>query len=267
MSIEKSKPAACATVVESVFSDLRSSQGEFENLFSDIFDQLESLSLELFARHKCLELSTRHQAEREADGGEHEGLFRESLEGLQTEIRQFGTEFHAMREDAERSKAESRQFQEKVQEHLERLTNASAEMAARQWSAGQDEQLAQMLETTRQQEAAWRQDRAGLEAELEAARQRALQQSGALAEQRSLAAQQQAELAGELKRMRSLLEGILKQMNQPLGADAGDPTSSSSENAALASMLAQFEVLQRDLAQRRAGRQTNTPTNQHAVTA
>jgi chromosome segregation ATPase len=260
MSSEKPKTASCLSVVESVFTDLRSSHGELENMFGDMFDQLESLSLELFARHKCLELSSRHEAERETDG-EHERRFQECLTGLHAEIGQICAEFHAMREDAERSKAESRQFQEKVQEHLERLTGALAELATRPWSAGQDEQLAQILESTRQQEAAWRQDRAGLEAELEAARQRAQAQSEALAEQRSAAAQQQAELSGELKRMRSLLEGILKQMHQPSSTDTGDPTASSSENAALASMLAQFEVLQRDLAQRRAVRQTGTPTN------
>jgi hypothetical protein len=264
MSSEKSKAASCLSVVESVFSDLRSSHGELENMFGDLFDQLESLSLELFARHKCLELTTQHQAEREIDG-EHEQRLHECVEGLRAEIGQACAEFRAIREDADRSKAESHQFQEKVQAHLERLTGALAELATRQWSAGTEEQLAQILETTRQQEAAWRQDRAGLEAELEAARQRALEQSEALAVQRSAAAQQQAELSGELKRMRSLLEGILKQMHQPAGAEAGDPAASS-ENAALASMLAQFEILQRDLAQRRAGRQTNAPANQHAAT-
>jgi DNA repair exonuclease SbcCD ATPase subunit len=265
--MDKSNPASCLAVVESVFSDLRSSQGELEIHFSELFDQLESMSLELFARHKCLELSTQHRPERNGDGGEHERRFREFLEGVQTEMQRVGTEFRAMREDVDRNQADSRQFQESVREELQRLAGAAAELAARQWSAGNDEQLAEALETTRRQEAAWRQDRAGLEAELDAARQHALQQSEALAEQRCLATQQQAELAGELKRMRSLLEGILKQMNQPLGGDGGEAASSSSENAALASMLAQFEILQRDLAQRRAGRQTNTPTNQRGATA
>jgi len=293
VSVELSNP----TSVQSVFSDLRGAQDEFANSFSEVFDQLESLSLELFARHKCLELSSQRQAEQETGGAEHERQVHESLDELrelastvrsaheesaqvwseisathqqfvrehaelhesQEEMRRIGAEFRAMREDVERERAESRQVQASIQEHLQRLASVTAEALAAQPPSGQDEQLSQVLEATRQQQAAWQQDRAGLEAELEAERQRAAQQNEDLAEQRRLVAQQQAELAGELKRMRSLLEVILNHMNRPsANAATGKPASSSSEDAALGSVLAQFEMLQRDLAQRRADGQKST---------
>ena len=48
--------------VESAHIDLdefRATHDEFTAFFGDVFDQLQCLSLELFARHKCLEVSTR----------------------------------------------------------------------------------------------------------------------------------------------------------------------------------------------------------------
>ena len=292
MSAELPEPTSCLTSVQSALSDLRGTHDEFANFFGDAFDQLESLSLELLARHKCLELGTQHQAEHEAAGAEHERQFRECLEELRElkakiqsaheetvrigsetsavhqqflqehaevretreEIRRISTEFRAMREGVEQDRVESRQRQETIQEHLQRLASISADSAAAQSLSHHDEQLSEVLEATRQQQAAWQQDRAGLEAKLEAERQRSAQQNEVLAEQRRLAAQQQAELAGELKRMRSLLEVLLSHMNKPFGANTnGDNQASSSENAAVESVLAQFEMLQRDLAERRAG--------------
>lgn len=297
MSAKLPEPTSCSESVQSAFGDLRGTQNELDNVFGDVFDQLESLSLELFARHKCLELSTQHQAQHETAGAEHGRQFHECLEELrelqakvlsaheeaervwseisathqqfrqehvelhetQEEMRRISTELHTMCEGVERDRVELRQMRESVQEHLQRLASVSAESAA-QSSSGHDEQFAQVIEATRQQQAAWQNDRVGLAAELEAERQRTAQQNETLAEQRCLAAQQQAELAGELKRMRSLLEILLNQMNQPFGAntDNGNKTSSSSENAALESVLRQFEMLQRDLAQRRADRLKDT---------
>jgi chromosome segregation ATPase len=252
----------------------------------------ESLMLELFTRHKCLESRIQHQAEYDATGAEYERPFRECLEELRAleakvhsaheetariwpeistahqqflqehaelhetreEIRRISTEFCAMCEGVEQDRVESRQRQESIQEHLQRLASISADPAAAQSLSNHDEQLSQVLEANRQQQAAWQQDRAGLEAKLEAERQRSVQQNEALAAQRQLAARQQAELAGELKRMRSLLEVLSIHMNRPFGANTdGDNQTPSSENAAVESVLAQFEMLQRDLAERRAG--------------
>ncbi len=233
-------------------------------------------------------MSSQKRAENGADNAEHERQFHECLEklealeskvcsahgetvqslsevsaayqqllqerhGSQEEIRQIGTEFRAMCDSVEQDRAESRKARASIQEHLQRLASGLAE-AAGQSSSPRDEELAQVLEATRQQQVAWQEDRAQLQAELEAERQRTAQQSEALADQHHLAAQQQAELAGELKRMRSLLDIILNHMNQPSNTTAGNQTSST-EDSAVAAVLAQFEMLQRELAQRRTGRQ------------
>ena len=294
MSVEPSKPKSCSQSVQSVFSDLRGAHDEFGNVFGEMFDQLESMSLELFARHKCLELSTQQQAEHETANNEHGRQFHECLEELrgleakvcsaheeaervwseisathqkflqehagldeiQEEIRGVSTEFRTMLQDVEKDRVETRQLQESIQEHVQQLARVSAEAMATQSVSSHDEQLSQIVETIRQQQAAWQQDRVLLESELETERQRAAQQNEAFVEQRGLVAQQQAELDGELKRMRSLLEILLNNMNQPFGTntDHADQTASCPENAALESMLAQFEMLQRDLAQRRESR-------------
>ena len=56
---------------------LKTSSGEF---FGDVFDQLQALSLELFARHKCLEIGTDRSEIREGFrqmAGEFSGIKEE----------------------------------------------------------------------------------------------------------------------------------------------------------------------------------------------
>lgn len=292
MSAEPSGLTSCFESVGSAIDDLRSEHGEFASFFSGAFDQLESLMLELFGQHKWVESRIQYQAEQEAAGAEHEQKFRACLKELRElegkvrsahegivqvwpeisntyqkflqehaelqktreEIRHLGTEFRTMREGIEQDRVELRQRQESLGEHLQRLASHLAESAAVQPLSGRDEQLSQILDVIREQQAAWQQDRARLEAELEAERQRAAQQNEVLAEQRRLAARQQAELDGQLKRMRSLKDVLSNNMNQPFVAksDDGNQTSSSSEDAALASAFSQFQMLLRDHAQRRA---------------
>lgn len=224
---------------------------EHASKFCECLEKLRDLEAKVSSAHEetaqiCSEISTtREQFIQE----------QAQLRETQEEIRRIGTEFRAMREGVERNQAESFQKQEGIQEQLQRLATASAESLAAQTLSGHDDQLAQIIEATRKQQAAWEQDRTKLEVELEAERQRNAEQDKTLAEQRRLAEQQQAELAGELKRMRSLLEILSNHMNQPLAAGTadGNQATPSSESSALESMLAQFEMLQRDLAQRRAG--------------
>ena len=90
-----------------------------------------------------------------------------------------------------------------------------------------DPQIADILEHARQQQAEWLQQRAALEAELDAMRRRAAEQAEALSEQKRLAGQQQAELAGELKRMRSLLEALGSQVR-------GEPAAAGRKREAAA---------------------------------
>jgi chromosome segregation ATPase len=298
---EQSKSASEVAPLRDALGDLSGIHDEYARFFGDTFDQLEALSLELFARHKCLELSVQQQTKSEAAGAEIEGQLHECLEELrdlkervcsanvdsgnldkmwseisanhkqlsqehaelhetQEKLVRLSADFRAMRESVDQERAESQRRQENIEEHLKRMAATLAESAAAQPLGGSDEQLTHVIEAARQQQAAWQQDRATLEAELESERQRSAQQNEALTEQRRLAAEQQGVLAGELKRMRSLMEILMNHLNQPGGGNNGNgkESSSSPENAALESMLAQFEMLQRDLAQRRAGSAKDT---------
>jgi len=100
--IELSEPESCVSSVQSAFGSLRVQQTELTGFFDDAFNQLEALSLELLARHKCLELSTQHRAEQEAAGGEHERRFGECLE----EVRKLGAEVRSSHEEAKQVWAE-----------------------------------------------------------------------------------------------------------------------------------------------------------------
>jgi hypothetical protein len=111
------------------------------------------------------------------------------------------------------------------------------------------------------QQALRERERAELEAELEAVRGRAAEMAESLAEQKRLLAQQQVEWAREFKRMRCLLEGMSGQLAEGIaGAGVGisEPAPSAACPAAppagdpvLDSVLAQFAMLQKDVARRR----------------
>lgn len=293
MSIDISEAELILDYPDDALSELRTTQSDYENFFGDLFDQLQSLSLELFARHKCLELNARTQADEAATGEDQHRALRECMEGLrqmqaevrlaheqtrqvwdqistaqqqflsqhaelrgaQEELRQIAVEFRGLKEDRDQDRLELRQGQEAIQEHLRRLAGVAAELAEARTTGPQTDEIAEVLAAARQQQAAWQQERAGLESELEAQRCRAAQQGEALAEQRRLAAQHEAELAGELKRMRSLLEAITSHMTPEHSAstDSTGTRPPATDNAVLGSVLAQFEMLQRDIAQRRAG--------------
>jgi hypothetical protein len=66
--------------------ELRATQEECDEFFGGIFDELQTLSLELFARHKCLETSA---APKDASSPDDESLaacrddFRRAVEQLQ----------------------------------------------------------------------------------------------------------------------------------------------------------------------------------------
>ncbi len=272
--------------------EFRATQDEFTQFFGEVFDQLQALSLELFARHKCLEVSTEQKsASEEALGGFREEIER-SLKGLQelhsqlqadqhltqeswTEIRagyqqfladhadlreiregfrQVADEFSGIKEEVQRERKDLHELYSSVESQLSQLTALAAELTDVQARPANDSQIADILEHTKQQQAEWLQQRTALESELDAVRRRAAEQAEALSEQKRLASQQQAELAGELKRMKSLLETMGSQVRSEPGTSGGSTKSQPDESSVLGSVLAQFEMLQRDMNSRRMKR-------------
>ena len=160
----------------------------------------------------------------------------------------------------QRERADLQGLYAKVESQLSLLSTVAAELAEARAQPTSDPQIADILEHARQQQAEWLQQRAALEAELEAMRRREAEQTEALSEQKRLAGQQQAELAGELKRMRSLLETLGSHVRGEPAATGGEAKSPPDDNAVLGSVLAQFEMLQRDIHLRRSKRNNEVDT-------
>ncbi|MEI8375133.1 MAG: hypothetical protein WCJ35_20120 [Planctomycetota bacterium] len=292
MSIDPQEPLGDIESACIALDEFRVTQDECTDFFGDVFDQLQALSLELFARHKCLVVSTEQKAESEVTlVGFREEIHR-SLEGLEqlhgqlqadqqetqrswAEIRagyqrflddhadlrevregfrQIAGEFSGIKEDVQRDRKDLHELYASVENQLSRLSTWTAELTEAQAGPTHNPQIADILEHTRQQQAEWLQQRAALEAELDVLRRRATEQAEALSEQKRLAGQQQAELAGELKRMRSLLETLTGQVRgEPLTTDESKK-SRPADSSVLGSVLAQFEMLQRDITLRRTKR-------------
>ncbi len=127
--------------------------------------------------------------------------------------------------------------------------------------------LQQQLRQMTARQALMEEEKKELEAELETVRSRAAEMADSLTEHKRLLGQQQTEWAGEFRRIRSLLEGFpnrlaevmpsAREVDQPMEREpvmrAATPHAAKANDPALESVVAQFEMLQRDMARRRAG--------------
>jgi chromosome segregation ATPase len=213
---------------QAALDEFRQSHDECNEFFGGVFDELQSLSLELFARHKC----------QEANNGRQSGA---------------DTVLAACREEVRGAVEQIQQVAEKVESHLARLTSVANDITQSRDGSSAESQMAAALEAMQSQQADWIQQRAALEAEVETLRCRAAEQTEALHEQKRIASRQQAELTGELKRMRSLLEALAGQVRGDRPAPA-EGRRSPVDASMLDSVLAQFQLLQRDAAGRNGKR-------------
>lgn len=124
----------------------------------------------------------------------------------------------------------------------------------RAWEAHQERLAQSQAAESRQREA--------LENELELVRMRAAELAESLAEQGRQIAQERAQWGEELRRMRRLLETLVCTRQTPATAEHEEPQVSEpapaataggapSEDPVLSSVMAQFQMLQKDLARRR----------------
>jgi septal ring factor EnvC (AmiA/AmiB activator) len=128
------------------------------------------------------------------------------------------------------------------------LQDRRQESAADSRRAQLQEQIQQM---TRQQ-ALLEQERTQLESELEAVRNRAAETAELLAEQKRLSVQQQSVWADELKRLAEVLPAADAPRPEAGRKGAVQHVPKAAADPALDSVVAQFEILQKDLARRRA---------------
>lgn len=161
---------------------------------------------------------------------------------------------------ARRDLAQSRQEILAQRELLERIPPEEC--------GSQDAEMRQRLAELEQQRGAWSEERAVLETELDSVRNRAAELTDALDEERRRVAEERKGWAEELRRMRRLLETLADRppptppplavppaQANPATAGSRPPAEADAANdPVLHSVMAQFEILQKDLARRRKAR-------------
>lgn len=209
------------TGVRDSLTELAASHDHVARFLSDLFDQLDHLWNDLMRRQKAW------QAEQEQARQELEAR----AEHLDQQRAELAVERERLREEAGRA----------MQEEMRRM-----------------EQEKTVLE----------QERVALETELEAVRTRAAEMAESLAQQGRQMAEERAAWSEELKRVRRVLESLVQQqagqaVPQPASAaraaapapaqpvHAVQAARGPSDDPVLSSVMAQFDMLQKDLARRR----------------
>ena len=222
--------------------------------------------------NQMLEESRQQRAEMKAAQEAATQIQAERLAGLTAELCTVRNEMALVREEIGRHESIQRsEADETARQHAEELAGNEFQEQLRQLERQQG-----MLEQEKQL----------LESELESVRNRAVEMANTLAEQKREAAQQQNQWADEIKRMRRLLEDVSHRLadavpaatgsaaasaappptaaaasaaSAPYAATAANKAAPSGEDPVLESVLAQFEMLQRDLARRRADGVAHVP--------
>jgi len=257
-------------------AEIHAGQEEHQRFFSGVFSALDMLASELSQRQEMW-LSERRLSEeaihRQAAtiGANGDGQLQQMLEeaergraALATALE--ATETHGdhlaqMTDELSQARVEltqARQEIERLRGDLDKVPNSAA-------SPILDEELKEKLERAEQERTQLEQERLVLETELDTVRNRAVEMTETLADQRREIGEERQRWALELKRMRSLLEALAKRQMQPpaasgppqtpVGVEAAAPVTpsapASGDDPVLDSVVAQFEMLQKDIVRRR----------------
>lgn len=198
-----------------------------------------------------------------ADGGVLESLaeFRAGQEEFDRFFRDVFAEFDAILSEFTRSKERWQQQRRQIETDLARqameLEQQRAELHAqrdqleREGGHGDEKTLDQLRQARSERDTAVH-ERELLETELEAVRARAAELAEALEKQRIQAAEQQSQWIAELRQQRALLTTLTARLTEQKLAAARAPAASETDgDLALDSVVAQFEMLQKDVARRR----------------
>ncbi|NLS92261.1 MAG: hypothetical protein GXX96_08790 [Planctomycetaceae bacterium] len=119
-------------------------------------------------------------------------------------------------------------------------------------------EIQEQLDQLEQERLSWVQERAVLETELDAVRTRAAELADALEDDRQRAASERKDWTAELHQMRELLQTLsdrppapVQGSSAPVQAAAEPAEADNAQDPVLDSVMAQFEILQKDLARRR----------------
>ena len=225
------------------------SQSEFDRFFSEVFAQLDDLSEQFL--HKQKSWSRRREDE--------ELAFSRQAAQLDQQRAAIADEQERLRQSAGHSGEVAAAADDRIRQTLEGIEQEQASFRAA-WEQSNTE-LKQQLVEVRHDRDSLQQERAMLEAELEAVRNRVAEMTEALAEQKREISEERVRWTDEIKRLRRILESLA---DRPVGHEsiapreaqaAHEPPAASvaacDPDPVLDSVMAQFEMLQRDLARRR----------------
>lgn len=276
MSDEKSIQLIDDAGLRAPLAEIHAGQEEHQQFFSGVFSALDMLASELSQRQEMW-LSERRLSEEALErqaatiGVNGDGRLQQMLEeaergraALTTALE--ATETHGdrlaqMTDELSQARVEltqARQEIERLRGDLDKVPNSAP-------SPTPDVNLKEQLERVEQERTQLEQERLVLETELDTVRNRAAEMAETLADQRREMGEERTRWALELKRMRSLLEALANRQMQPpavLGprqppieveaaAPATTPAPAPSDDPVLESVVAQFEMLQKDIVRRR----------------
>ncbi len=281
--------------VRNCLSQVCASQAEFDQFFSEVFEQLDGLSAQLLHRQQAWQT---HREETEDDYRrrcQQLAQRRAETAAQQDELQQradastaaaTAADDHRLQQaldQIEQQRGELTGVLEDAQKQVVELAHATSELvqtrnqfqellttAGTAGPAGVIEAVQQQLVQMQNERVELEQERASLEAELEAVRNRAAEMSENLAQQKREMAQERAEWAEEFKRLRCLLESLSQRQAVVLQETAGTPIAApahvpaaterpaSDTDPVLDSVMAQFELLQRDMTRRRKQQAPNS---------
>jgi len=247
--------------------------GQLEGRRAAIFEEREKAWEEVERRRREVE---QERARVAAAGAESDGQLRQMLEEADREretlrsaletARAEGDCLGQLAEELALTRAEQAEARQEIERLLRGLENVSAGAAQPQT----DKKLQKQLQRLEQQRAKLDQDRLVLESELEMVRNRAAEMSEMLAGQQQQMAEERAQWAQEFKRMRRLLETFSSRQPEPEAQAESKPNKNAVDareeaewelepagapaargDPVLGSVMAQFEMLQKDIVRRR----------------
>lgn len=239
---------------------LKREREELETTFQRIQDLTRQVSAPVAADSEAAA-----QMERILSGAEQErAALLSALQATGSQNSQWGR----MAEELAAARHDLATAREEIRAQRELLERAASGQAS-----AEDSEVRPRLAELEQEQIAWLRERAVLETELDSVRNRAAELAGALEEERRRVAEERKGWAEELRRMRRLLETLADrpspaalpwagappvQAAQPVAAPMivarGSDEESSANDPVLDSVMAQFEILQKDLARRRKAR-------------
>ena len=195
---------------------------------------------------------------------EETGRERSALQTALEESQRQSDRLAQVADELSRTRTELVEARQEIERFRERLDHGGADRAAAQ----PDPKLQEQLHALEQERAERGQERVVLESELDMVRNRAAEMAETLAQQQQQMADERQQWAQELKRMRRLLETLSSRgLEHPAAAEAlptrvaprrttgkspdEAPAARPNGDPVLGSVIAQFEMLQKDIVRRR----------------